>query len=95
MSWFKKLLFQIFAHGGFVKAWTVGWIPTTRIHLYYKYMIKYYKCMLVFATANKRIFRERERERERGGENNHVNGDIILYKCMYVCATCNFFLSFS
>ena len=29
MSWFQKLLFQIFAHEGFVKACPVGWIPTT------------------------------------------------------------------
>ena len=40
----KKLLFQMFAHEGFVKACPVGWIPTTRVHLYYK-------CMLVFARG--------------------------------------------
>ena len=36
MSYFslKKLLFQTFAHAGFVKACPVGWIPTTRLILY-------------------------------------------------------------
>ena len=57
--------------------------------------------MLVFATGNKRIFTEREREAGGGGgggggrENNHVNGYIILYKCMYVYATFEFLLFFS